>query len=189
MSPRYAVLRTALVSTLITGFVFAASPGYSAAEEATQEAAAQVDTVSDEYRKTLSKLLEVIGASVAGEQLAYAIAQETLGAIAATGTPITEQIQQVVVEEALAEFVPSFGDLEYLTDLYAPLYSQHLTEKELSEMLAFYQSPIGQKVLVTLPTVAQSGAMALQQAGLERLPDFQVKVDKKLRDIGVIVAP
>jgi hypothetical protein len=145
--------------------------------------------ISDGYRKKLSTLLDVTGATGAGEQVAYAIAQETLGAIAATGTQITEQIQQVVVDEALSDFAPKFGDIKYLTDLYAPLYSEHLTEEDLDALVEFYESSVGQKTLAALPVIGQSGSMALQQASFEQVPEFQQKVDVKLRAIGVIVTP
>lgn len=147
------------------------------------------ETPSDGYKRALKTLLEVTGAQVAGEQVAYAVAQETLGAMAASGTQITEQLQQIVVDEALGEFGPSIGNLEFLTNLYAPIYFQHLNEKELGELLAFYQSPIGQKTLVAIPAISQTGALALQQKAFEKLPNFQTKVDAKLKAAGIVVAP
>lgn len=152
-------------------------------------AAAEEKPTSDSYRKTLSTLLELTGADAAGEQISYAIAQQTLGGIAATGTQITEQIQQVVVEEAVAEFQPRFSKIDFLTNLYQPLYAEHLNEKELQELLAFYQSALGQKALGALPAISQRAAMSLQEATLEQIPEFQKKVDTKLRAVGIIVEP
>jgi hypothetical protein len=159
----------------------------TAAEE--QPAAAAPATVSASYKKTLSTLLDITGARIAGEQVAYAVAQETLGAIAATGTEITEEIQKIVVDEALAEIVPKFSDIEYLTSLYAPFYVGHLDEADLAGLVEFYQSPLGQKTLAVLPVVGQNSAIALQQASLEQMPAFQQKVDGKLRAAGVTVSP
>lgn len=152
-------------------------------------ASAEDQPISDSYRKTLSTLLELMGASVAGEQVSYGVAQETLGGIAGTGVQITEQIQQIVVEESLSEFKEKFGDIQYLTELYAPLYAEQLNEKEIGELVAFYQSPIGQKMLSALPIIGQGGAMALQQASFEMIPDFQTKLDAKLRSMGIVIAP
>jgi hypothetical protein len=164
----------------LTLVVFALSPFAASAQDA---------PIGDDYKKKLSTLLEVTGAQMAGEQVAYAIAQETLGAIAATGTEITEQIQKIVVDEALSQFPPKFGDIQYLTELYAPLYSEHLTAKDLEALLEFYQSPVGQKTLAALPLIGQSGAMALQQASYEQVPAFQQKVDEQMRAAGIIVTP
>ena len=165
---------------VLTLFAFVLSPLIASAED---------EPVTADYRKKLSILLEVTGAQAAGEQVAYAIAQETLGAIAATGAEITEQIQQIVVDEALGQFPQQFGDIQYLTELYAPLYSEHLTEQDLDELVAFYQSPVGQKTLAALPIIGQSGAMALQQASYEQVPAFQQKVDEKMRAAGIVLTP
>lgn len=189
MSPRPAASLAAFVSIIALG-LGTVSPLPSNAEEPTvAEPAPPQPPVTAEYRKTLARMLELTGGSAAGEQLAYAAAQETLSAIAATGTPITEQIQQIVLDEALADFVPVFGDIETLTNLYAPFYAKHISQTELDQLLAFYESPIGKKTLSALPVVHQEGAMALQQAGLARLPDLQTKVDKKLRDAGITITP
>lgn len=160
--------------------ILASSPAVTTAED---------DAPSESYRKALSTLLDLTGAQAAGEQMSYAIAQQTLGAIAATGTPITEQIQQVVVEEAVAEFQPRFSKLDYLTELYSPLYAEYLSEEELKGLLTFYRSPLGQKALGALPAISQNAAMSLQEASLERIPEFQKKVDTQLRALGVIVIP
>ena len=172
MSSRFLILLTTLVVVL--------SPSLVSAQE---------KPTSDEYRQSLSTLLDLTGAKMAGEQIAYAIAQETLGAIAATGTPITEQIQQVVVDEALGEFASRYGDLDYLTDLYIPLYAEHLTEKDMRELLAFYQSPLGKKTLDAMPSIAQNAAVLMQKSSFEQIPGFQQKVDTKLRALGVVVTP
>lgn len=193
MSSRFAVPKTApsnLLSTLVVALIAVLGAALMPAAALSQDAPAQDKRpVSDEYRKTLSRLLEVIGADVAGEQIAYAVAQETLGGIAATGTPVTEQVQQIVVDAAIKEYVPKFGNIEYLTNLYAPLYAEQLSKQEITELLAFYESPLGQKVLVAIPSIAQTGAMALQQAGLETIPAFQAEVGKQLNAAGVDVKP
>jgi len=180
ISPLTSAIFSGLLSILVLGLILGSTPGVSAAQE---------KPITPEYKKTLKTLIEVTGATSAGEQIAYAVAQETLGQIAATGTPVTEQVQKIVVDEALADFVPRFSDLDILTDLYAPYYHEHLTQAELQELLDFYKSPLGTKILTALPAIAQGGATALQQAGLERLPAFQTEVDKKLREAGIVVSP
>ena len=157
--------------------------------QARAEEPAKKKEISASYKKIVRGLLETSGAQMTGEQVAYSVAQETLGTIASTGTPITEEIQKIVVEGALQEFGGKFGDLDYLTSLYAPLYAEHLTEPEIRALLTFYQSPAGKKALVALPQVMQGAMYSLQQASLEKLPDFQVKVDERLREAGIVVVP
>lgn len=195
---RLFLLRRPNVGLLLTsiGMSIVVSLGAAAPVEA-QEAQAPVPApdaakqppVSDGYRKIVAELLESIGAGVAGEQVAMSMAQETLGAIAATGTPITEEIQKIVVDEAVSEFTDLFSGVDYLTNIYAPLYAAHLSETELREILAFYESPAGQKMISIVPQISQTAMYSIQRDSLERVPDFQAKVDEKLRAAGVIIEP
>ncbi len=180
MNPRLAV--PTFLAALLAGLLWTLPS--AAQEEATAE-----PSISAGYRQLVRSLLEATGVGAAGEQIAYSMANETLGAISAAGTPLTEEIQQIVLEEALAEFVPRFGDLEYLTDLYAPLYVKHFDEGELKKIVEFHRSEVGQKMLATIPEIASAALVALQEASLAMIPEFQLKVDKRLRDAGIVVAP
>ena len=145
--------------------------------------------VTPTYRKLVADLLSSIGAEGASQAFAMSAAQETLNAIAATGTPVTEEIQKIVVDEAIAEFSANFGGIDYLTDVYAPLYAQHLSEQNIRDILGFYQSEAGQKMIEVVPQISQTAMYTMQQNSLARIPDFQTKVDAKLRAIGIIIAP
>lgn len=62
-----------------------------------------------------------------------------------------------VVKEVLDEY---FNDLETqrnLKSIYATIYSEEFTEKELREMIEFYKTDTGKKVLQKLPAVMEKG--------------------------------
>jgi hypothetical protein len=146
-------------------------------------------SVDDGYRKNVSSLLEVMGANRIGEQIAYAIAQETFQRLAASGATITEPIQQLVIDEALEEFGTAFSNDEYLMDLYTPLFFEHFSREELQEVLNFYLSPIGKKAMALLPEISQSAVAQLQQAGRARMPDFEKRLGAQLKEAGIEFAP
>ena len=52
-----------------------------------------------------------------------------------------------------ADLAPRFSEL---TNEVATLYATHFTEDELKAILAFYQSPVGKKLLVTQPRLIDS---------------------------------
>jgi hypothetical protein len=60
----------------------------------------------------------------------------------------------------------------------AKLYAQHFTDKELKEILAFYQSPVGKKVLAEQPKVVD-GSMRFAQDWANKLSE---EVTAKMRD-------
>lgn len=141
--------------------------------------------VSDAYRATVKTFLEVTGSDSMGEQISDLMAQQTLASIASTGTPIDASIRSAVTEEARAEFGPTFGDIDYLTDLHAPIYEAHFSHEEMQELIAFYRTPLGQKTTRVMPRIAQEAGMALQQAAFDRIPAFQEKVQQRLSAAGI----
>ncbi len=65
-----------------------------------------------------------------------------------------------------------------LTDEMARLYATHFTEPELKAILAFYQSPVGKKMLAQQPTVVDA-SMKFAQDWANKLSD---QVIAKMRE-------
>ncbi len=60
------------------------------------------------------------------------------------------QVPPEIWESAKAEFQP-----DEFTALLIPVYARHYTRSEIQQLTAFYQSPLGQKVVATNPAVVQ----------------------------------
>lgn len=71
---------------------------------------------------------------------------------------------------------------EDLVNLIIPIYDKHFTENEIDELIAFYNTPIGKKMISTLPTITQESMLAGQNWG--KL--IGEKVIKSLREKGII---
>lgn len=56
---------------------------------------------------------------------------------------------------------------EKLVDIYTPIYRKYFTLSEIREMIAFYETPVGQKLATSLPAITQEGFAAGQQLGEE----------------------
>lgn len=68
-----------------------------------------------------------------------------------------------------ARFQERIDMAEVLESVYVPLYDQSFSTEELQEIVAFYRTPTGRKVVEVLPRLAQQG--------MERtLPKMQPKV-------------
>jgi len=72
-----------------------------------------------------------------------------------------------IAEKLRTDLAPRFAEL---TDEMAKLYATHFTETELKEILAFYQSPVGKKMLVQQPTVVDA-SMKYAQDWAAKLSD------------------
>ncbi|MBN9383186.1 MAG: DUF2059 domain-containing protein [Chitinophagaceae bacterium] len=84
---------------------------------------------------------------------------------------------------------PSFWDdfmkevsPEDLVNMVIPVYDRNFTDEEIDGMLAFYSSPVGQKVLAKLPVVLQESMEAGQSWGAE----ISKKIIQRLQQKGYI---
>jgi hypothetical protein len=73
------------------------------------------------------------------------------------------------------DLAPRFGEL---TSAVAKLYATHFTEAELKDLLAFYKSPIGMKLITEQPKVGEEG-LKFAQTWANNLSD---EVIAKMRD-------
>ena len=73
------------------------------------------------------------------------------------------------------DLAPRFAELN---DEMAKLYATHFTDQELKAILAFYKSPVGQKLLAEQPTVVDA-SMRYAQDWANKLSD---QVIAKMRE-------
>ncbi|GEM_PF-5747827 len=147
--------------------------------------AAPVPEVTDQYKKTLRRFLEIQGEFVSySDNVVYGAANETLGQIQASGTQVTEEMSQIVLEESKEKFGKKFDDMDFVTDLFAPVYAKYFTQADLDTMLAFWTTPTGRKNLEAAATLNQETFAAIQQVTFGISPAFQLAVDARLRELG-----
>ncbi len=71
---------------------------------------------------------------------------------------------------------------EGLIDLVVPIYDKHFTHEDIKGLLAFYESPVGQKLIEKLPVITQESMAAGEIWGEE----IGQKVFEKLKKEGYI---
>jgi len=113
------------------------------------------------------RLLEVTGAVRMGVQTTA-----TLGASLRKAYP---QVPDAIWTELLAEF-----RAEDLTELAVPIYMKYLTTEDIQGLLAFYESPLGRKLLEVQPQILQETVVVGRQWGEE----CARRVMKRLKDQG-----
>ena len=66
-----------------------------------------------------------------------------------------------------------------LVNLVVPVYDRNFTDEEIEGMLAFYSSPVGQKVLAKLPVVLQESMQVGQSWGQELSKKIMLRLEQK----------
>lgn len=74
--------------------------------------------------------------------------------------------------------------LDQFADLLANIYARNFSLDELHDLIAFYQTPTGQKLIARQPTIARESLAAGQQFGRELVADLQQQIQDELRKRG-----
>ena len=85
---------------------------------------------------------------------------------------ISEAVEEVIIEE--------FPELK---KQMVPLYDEYFTHEEIKELNKFYQRPLGQKVIKTMPALTQAGMELGQQWGASLGPKLEANMKKRGIDL------
>lgn len=96
--------------------------------------------------------------------------------------------KQAVLESYLAK-ADAVLDKNIGWDVLKPevvkLYTSNFTENELAQLIEFYESPTGQKMLKQLPMVTMQTTRLIQSKIPKAAPEINVLVEQMARDLGV----
>lgn len=76
------------------------------------------------------------------------------------------------IPQAAAAFAGTFNDPKLIDEMMAetiPLYARHFTAAEIKEMAAFYKTPVGAKMLATMPQIMNESMMISQRVMMPRV--------------------
>ena len=113
----------------------------------------------------IRKLLELSGSGKIGAQ----VGQNMIG--------LFKKKHAEVPEEFWTEVLNEFNS-DAIIDMVIPIYDKYYTESEINELIVFYNSEIGKKMIATMPSVVQESMQAGQVWGKE----LAFKIVEKLKN-------
>ncbi len=127
--------------------------------------------VVDAKAKNIRRLLELNG--VVSKEL------NSIDPIFENFHRVAPQVPLKIWEELKKEFRTEYN-ADTIVALYVPIYSAHFTDAELKQLINFYQSPLGQKLIRETPEI-EVEAFA---AGLERGQKLGARIRDRLQALG-----
>ncbi len=147
----------AVVILTVAGGAIAAGPD---SQPATQPSAKEQD---------IRKLLDVSGSGKLGVQ----IATQMLGQF----SHLFPQVPQEFWSQVENDMKP-----QDLVDLIVPIYDRHFTDEDIKGLIAFYQSPLGRKLVDQMPQISAESMAAGQEWGRA----MGAKVAERLKQSGYL---
>jgi len=122
-----------------------------------------------EYSKTLKKMFKASGT----EESYTAVLKQMFTMFKQQYT----NVEPVVWSDLEKEFQKT--SLNDLTKMLTPVYSKHLTLKDLKEIIVFYDTPVGKKLAKKTPLIMQESMQVGQQWGAKIVEDIMKKIKEK----------
>ncbi len=134
---------------------------------------------ADNSLNLAEKFLDLSGTESFMQQTFEAGLKPSLDQMKSKGAPA--DLVESIHTEARNYFQENFKWEEMRPQL-AKLYTAAFTEAELAEIIAFYETPTGQKTLAKLPALTQQ-SMQLSMSGVQaNMPEFQRRVGALIQD-------
>jgi hypothetical protein len=102
----------------------------------------------------IRELMEVTGATNLGSQIA-----KNLGSMISESYP---KVDKAVLAKLMQKIKP-----EEFIELCVPIYAKYFTLEDIEQLLAFYKTPVGEKIISCLPQIMQESMAAGRQWGEE----------------------
>jgi hypothetical protein len=161
MTSRFAALAALLLACGLLAGPLHAQPATPAALEAAKE------------------LVALKGAAQMFDPVVTGVVEQTKGALLQTNPQLSKDLNDVG-KQLGTEFAPRRAEL---TDAAAKAYASRFSEKELKDVVAFYKTAAGQKMLVQEPLVLDETFGFIQQwqgrFGEEVMNRFRAEMKKK----------
>ena len=133
--------------------------------------ALRAEDVHSEKRADIRKLVELTGMAGMVRQMMGTLAEQFVSTLRRRSPDIPEGAIVIVrkdTEEVMSSHIEGPGGL---VDRVVPIYDKYFTGEELKRLIAFYQSPLGRKVIAAMPLLLQRIRADLEQGGyIKRKP-------------------
>ena len=118
---------------------------------------ASADELTPEKRADIRQLIGITGPTFAA-QLADGIAQSTSRLVKGARPDLSERFHVVLKRELTALFEERMDAPGGLVERLTAVYDKQLTHPEVTQLLAFYQTPLGRKTTAIVPLIMNEGA-------------------------------
>lgn len=143
---------------------------------------ARADELTTEKRADIEQLLAMTGAVSLGKQMAGAVVANLSQNLKKARPDIPQNVIDLLPTEVMAVFEENIGSL---VEVVIPIYHTHFTGAEVKELIRFYSTETGQKIIKVLPGLMQESMTAGQRWGQALAPLVNQRITDKLRREGV----
>lgn len=135
------------------------------------------------FERDIKRLLEVTGAEKLSEQMSQTFVTQFMEGMRRGGPNIPPRLVEILDDVVRGTLKKEFGGfMQRMVAMYAKL----LTPDDVRQMLAFYETPLGRRMIELTPRLAEAGAQAGGEWGREMTPGMLEELQRRLKAEGFI---
>jgi uncharacterized protein len=167
-----AIMRHAIIAVLAAAVLFVVSP-----------LRAQTPPTTPLPAENLAAARELIGVMKATDQFKLLLPGifEALKPAIVQDRPDVAKDYDTIVPIVTAAAVKR---LDQFADMMAGIYARNFSVDDIRDLIAFYRSPTGQRLIAQQPVIAQQSLAAGQQFGQELVEDIKEQITEELKKRG-----
>ena len=143
------------------------------------------DELTDEKKMLIDELLALTGAVNPGERFADIYVEQMTYVLKQARPDLGPNVYVILEDEITKVVSEQVGDGNVFKELSYPIYHKYLTSEDLSELISFYNTPIGKKTIEVMPSINREAITAGQQWGRELGPAIQERLLERFELEGI----
>lgn len=160
-------LSAILIVTLLSAGSFAADP-----------------VVSQEKKNNIIQLLEMTGTLKIAAQFADVSSVQIFDALMEAKPDIPKEVSGIIKSEMKAVIYEQINNGGFM-ERFIPVYDKYYTDEEIKDLIAFYQTNLGKKLIRVLPDITSESMVVGQKWGEAVAPIAIRRIQKRLQEEGI----
>lgn len=140
------------------------------------------EELSEEKDADIRQLIQMTGAVNIGKRMSEFFGEQLWQSVKAARPDVPQNLFDILQSEVNGVIDRRISEL---SDLIVPVYHKHFTHAEIKELMRFYRSDLGLKMIEVMPTLVQESMAVGQRWGHSIAPEIQIRVLERLQAEGV----
>jgi len=135
------------------------------------------------HRAAALKFLEVTETQKMFDQMKDSYQQLITQYMSAVDLPPEAAEDYEAMKQDIVKLADSFWSWEEMKDVYIDIIIKVYSEDEIKELIAFYESPLGQKVIAKSPELMKESVQKSQELFQNKMPEIQQVLNKRVEEL------
>ena len=144
-------------------------------------AASDAVEITPEWQSAIERLMEVTKVNEMTEQLGVLMEQQVVQ-VSGVDNPEAIEVGFKMGAEMVRELTADGGPMKEII----PIYAKYFSEDDILQLIAFYETPLGQKMIEVMPQLMQDVMLMSMRWTQLKMPELLERAEAHLKSEGMI---